>query len=105
MYSNNAAATTPGAPAAPTGLVARAASSGQISISWTDTSGNEDGFKIDRCTGSSCTSFVQIAQVGANVQTYLNTRVKSGTIYRYRVRSYNANGDSAYSNTVTATAP
>ena len=31
---------------------ATAASSSQINLVWTDTSGNEDGFKIKRCRGA-----------------------------------------------------
>src|SRR5688572_21538546 len=36
-------------PAAPISLSAAAASPMQINLSWTDNSGNEDGFAIERC--------------------------------------------------------
>jgi serine protease AprX len=104
-YSNTASATTPAAsqpPAAPSGLTATAVSRSQINLGWTDNSSNEDGFKIERCTGSSCTNFTQIATVGANVTSYSNTGLSSGTYYRYRVRAYNAAGNSAYSNIARA---
>ncbi len=93
----------PPAPAAPTGLGATATSSSQINLSWTDASSNEDGFKIERCQGASCTTFAQIATVGAGVTTYSNTGLTGSTSYSYRVRAYNAGGDSAYSNTASAT--
>ena len=40
------------APASPNGLTANAISSSQINLKWTDNSNNEDGFKIERKTGS-----------------------------------------------------
>ncbi len=104
-YSNTASATTSAAstlPAAPSGLKATAASRSQINLSWTDNSSNETGFKIERCKGASCTSFAQIATVAANVTTFSNTGLTSNTTYRYRVRAYNAAGNSAYSSIASA---
>ena len=107
-YSNTASATTPAAPAlpaAPSGLTATAASRSQINLAWTDNASNEDGFKIERCKGATCTNFAQIATVGLNVTTYANTGLSAKTTYRYRVRAYNATGNSAYSNIANATTP
>ena len=53
--------TTP--PAAPTNLAATAVSSSQINLTWTDNDNNEQGFKIERCTGVGCSDFAQIATV------------------------------------------
>ena len=93
----------PEPPTAPTGLAATVASSSQINLSWTDNSTNEDGFKIERCQSAGCTSFAQIATVGANTTGYNNTGLSAGTSYGYRVRAYNVGGDSGYSNTAEAT--
>jgi predicted phage tail protein len=104
-YSNTASATTQATqtvPAAPSNLTATTVSTSQINLSWTDNANNEDGFKIERCQGSSCTNFAQIAQVGANVTTFNNTGLARNTRYRYRVRAFNAVGNSAYSNIATA---
>jgi C1A family cysteine protease len=104
-YSNTADATTqalPAPPAAPTGLAATAASSSQINLTWTDNADNETGFKIERCTGAGCSDFAQIATVGAGVTSYSNTGLAASTSYSYRVRAYNAGGDSEYSNTASA---
>jgi hypothetical protein len=90
-------------PAAPGSLAATTVSSSQINLSWTDKSDNETGFKIERCQGSTCANFSQIAIVGANAITYQDTGVSAGTPYSYRVRAYNAVGDSGYSNAATAT--
>jgi len=90
-------------PAAPSSLTAVAVSKSQINLAWTDNSSNETGFKIERCTGVTCTNFSQIATVGANVLKYSNSGLKRNTTYRYRVRAYNAAGNSAYSSPVSVT--
>jgi hypothetical protein len=105
-YSNTASATTqaaPQPPAAPTALSANAVSASQINLAWTDNANNEDGFKIERCQGAGCTSFAQIATVGANVTSFNNTGLTASTSYSYRVRANNSAGDSDYSNTASAT--
>ena len=102
-YSNEASATTPYAtPAAPSNLTATAVSTSQIDLTWTDNSGVETGVKIERKTGSSGT-WAQIATVGANVTAYSNNGLTHGTTYYYRVRAYNVNVNSVYSNEAYAT--
>ncbi len=104
-YSNTATAVTqaaPALPAAPTNLVATAVSRSQINLTWTDNANNESGFYVERCKGSTCTNFAQIATVGANVTTYGNTGLSANTSYRYRVRAYNTSGASAYSDIALA---
>jgi hypothetical protein len=89
-------------PAAPSSLTASAASTSQINLSWTDNSNNEDGFKVERLNSDGTWS--QVATVGANLTTWSDTGLTAGTTYTYRVRAYNASGgDSAYSNTASAT--
>ena len=105
-FSNTATATTLTAlPAAPSALTATAVSSTRINLAWTDNSGNESGFKIERCKNPNCTNFAQIAQVGANVTTFADTTVTKNTAYNYRVRAFNAGGNSSYSNTASAKTP
>jgi len=87
-------------PAAPTSLSGTAGSASQVNLAWTDNASNEDGFKIERCTGNNCTNFAQVATVGANVRTYSNTGLSKNTVYTYRVRAYNSFGNSGYSNSV-----
>ena len=108
-FSNTASATTsaapPALPAAPSALTATAVSSTRINLAWTDNSGNESGFKIERCKNPNCTNFAQIAQVGASVTTFADTSVSKNTSYSYRVRAFNAGGNSSYSNTASAKTP
>jgi hypothetical protein len=94
--------TPPPTPNAPSNLTATAVSTSQINLAWTDNSGNETGFLIERCTGNNCTNFVQIASVGANVTTFPNTGLSSNTFYRYRVLAFNGSGNSGYSNIARA---
>jgi hypothetical protein len=92
----------PVAPTAPSNLGASPVSASQINLSWTDNSGNETGFKIERKTGAGGT-YSQIATVGANVTSYPDSGLASATTYYYRVRANNAGGDSAFSNEASAT--
>ena len=96
-YSNTACGTTGGSIlAAPTNLAITSTTVSQINLSWTDNSSDEDGFKIERAPGTTST-FTQIATVGANVTTYSNTDLAAGSTFTYRVRAFDAGGDSAYS--------
>jgi titin len=92
-------------PAAPSDLLAVAFSSSQINLTWTDSDNLEQGFKIERCSGADCTDFTQIGTVSANATSYASTGLAPETSYSYRVRAYNAAGDSDYSNTASAVTP
>jgi hypothetical protein len=89
-------------PNAPTNLSATAVPPWQINLTWTDTSGNEVGFRIERSSGGSWST---LAAVGANTTSYADTSATPSTTYSYRVIAYNACGDSAPSNTDSATLP
>jgi VCBS repeat-containing protein len=91
------------APAAPSDLSAGAASGSRIDLTWTDNATNEAGFRIERSADG--TSFGHIGTVAGNVTGYSDTGLASGTTYHYRVVAYNSAGDSAYSNTASATTP
>ena len=107
-YSNIADATTlapplPPAPTAPSGLTATPSSDTQVDLSWSDNSSSEDGFRVERCTGTGCTSFSEIFATGPNVVAYSDTGRDALTTYRYRVLAFNAGGSSTYSNIAEAT--
>jgi hypothetical protein len=103
-FSNVASARTgAAAPSAPTGLRATAVSRSRIELSWTDTSGNETRFEIDRSTAGQ--PFQHIATVGANTRFFANTGLKGRTTYTYRIRACNAVGCSPPSNQASATTP
>jgi len=85
---------------APDGLTASGISGSQIDLTWTDMSTDEEGFKIERKLSGG--TYTEIAVVGANVTTFSDTGLSSNTTYIYRVRAYNSNGNSYYSNESTA---
>jgi hypothetical protein len=72
-----------------------------IQITWKDNSTNEIGFRIQRLVG---TTFVEIGQVGQNVQSYTDQNLTAGVSYCYRVIAYNAAVTSNPSNQACATA-
>jgi PKD repeat protein len=90
-------------PAAPTNLTASSLSKGQITLSWTDNSTNEQLFRIERSLSAS-SGFAEIATVGVDVKTYTNKGLTSNQLYYYRVRASNSAGSSAYSNVASVRA-
>ena len=91
----------PEPPVAPTGLVAAAVSSTQITLSWHDNSDDEDGFVIEReLSGSS--SWSVIATNAANHVAFEDSGLAVNTGYVYRVKAIRGNEESAYSNIATA---
>jgi hypothetical protein len=87
-------------PSGPSSLAVAVVSSSQLKLTWVDNSGIESGFKIERSL-SSGSGFTQIATVGVNVRAYTASGLASGTRYYFRVRAYNAIGNSPYSNTAS----
>ncbi len=77
----------------------------QLTLTWTDNSDNEDGFYIERKTGTGG-AYARIGQVGANVTTYVDSSgLASTTTYCYQVQAFNTFGNSTYSNEACATTP
>jgi len=94
----------------PTNLIATTNSWNQISLQWTDTESNEDGFRIQRKLGVTGT-YMEIATMGPDVTTYTDFGLTPDAIYYYRVQAYNYSlGTSDWSNegintTLSALAP
>jgi hypothetical protein len=109
-YSNTASATTqaapppppppPAAPAAPSALTAQAASVSEIDLNWQDNSGDETLFRVEQFVGG---VFQEIRTVGAGVTSTRVAGLAASTTYTFRVRAGNGAGNSAYSNTASAT--
>jgi len=75
------------APSTPTNLAAIALSSNQINLSWTASSDNVGvtGYRVERCQGSTCTNFTQIAIPSGTSNSDFG--LSANTAYRYRVRA------------------
>jgi hypothetical protein len=97
----------PQLPAAPSGLEARVSSESSVTLTWVDNSGDETGFRVEQCRGEKCRLeyWVEIGTVPANNTAFQATGVSAGNYYMYRVRAYNAVGNSEYSNIAIATTP
>lgn len=71
-----------------------------ITLTWQDNSTDETGFYIYVQNGN---TWNRIATLGANATTHTITDLQCGQSYTYRVSAYSNAGESAPSNTVTAT--
>jgi hypothetical protein len=92
------------APAAPSALAGMGASPTQIQLTWTSPAPNDATLiKIERSTAGPNGPWTQIAQVGPDQTMFADTGLTPVTPYWYRIRATNQAGDSAYSNTATAT--
>jgi len=91
-----------GAPLPPTNLVATANSSTQITLTWTDASLDETGFRVQRSLFLD-SGFEEIGTTGANTGTFTDTTAVAGTLYHYRVSAYSSGGESSPA-TASATA-
>jgi fibronectin type 3 domain-containing protein len=91
----------------PTNLVATAVPNQiAVDLTWSDNSNNELGFEIERrMVGGS--EFKRITIVGPNTQYYRDETegLYRGSSYDYRIRAYNSQGFSEYSNIYTVTIP
>lgn len=90
-------------PAAPSNLVATVDPTGLVMLTWRDNSTNELGFRLVRETRRLNGSWTTSASytLGANVATY-SERPGNGT-FRYKVRAYNARGNSSYTSDAMVT--
>ncbi len=106
--SNEATVTTPAVPvpvpAAPTNLVATAASPTVVNLTWADNAVNEDSYRAYRKQGSG--AFVQVSpDLPAGTMTWQDTSVASSSQYTYAVKARNPSGDSGWSNEASVTTP
>lgn len=101
--SSTAPPPTPPGLFAPYQLTAAITAGPQVSLAWSDTSTSENGFQVERAIGAG--TFATIGATSTNLTSYTDTGVSAGGVYAYRVRSFNANGQSGYSNLANVTVP
>ena len=90
-------------PLAPTGLTAAPAATGGATLIWADLSKNEDGFAIERKQGAG--AFIEIASaLAADATTFSDSGLLPGATYSYRIRAFNVEGYSTYTNEISVTA-
>jgi hypothetical protein len=91
-------------PAAPLNLTA-AMSGDYVVLNWQDASTNEIQFYVERCQGPGCSSFVGVGASDANITTWTDYNAAAGQSYTYRVRAWNSDGYSGYSNDLAIVTP
>ncbi|QTR50333.1 fibronectin type III domain-containing protein [Candidatus Thiothrix anitrata] len=96
-YSDIASTSTLVLPVAPSALVAAANSTTKMNLSWTDSSDDETGFELERCSGGGCSDFSKLADVAADASSYADSSLQANTLYRYRIRAVRGEDVSAYS--------
>lgn len=85
------ASAVPGAPAT---LTVSQSSATEARLTWTDTSADETGFRVERKVNAGG-SYTPVGTVGANVTNFIDNGVFThGNVYYYRVVATNAVGDS-----------
>ena len=89
-------------PSAPGDLVAETQDANEISLTWTDNSEDEIGFKIERSEDDE-DNYTQIATVSADSTSYDDYNLSGNTVYYYRLRAYKEASDSDYSSSATDT--
>ena len=91
-------------PAAPINLMA-AMSGNFVVLNWQDVSTNEIQFYVERCQGTGCASFIGVGASDADITTWTDYNAAAGQSYTYRVRAWNSDGFSGYSNNAAIITP
>lgn len=92
-------------PPPPSGLSAAAANTTQVNLAWTDNTGSETNFKVERCSGTGCSDFSEIGTANANTAAYQDTSVCRQSNYTYRVKAANEGLSSSSGGCWTRRAP
>lgn len=94
VYQDAATPTPPPPPTAPSSLAISGATTTTLTASWTDNSGDETGFSIERSLDN--TLWNVAGSVASNTTSFLSSGLTSSTRYYFRVRAYSAAGYSSY---------
>ncbi len=98
-FSNDNGTTEPQLPLSPSKLNSTFISYTNAVINWIDLSGNEIGFQIER-SGPDDFSKKDFFAVSSNITSFTDASLRMNSRYQYRVRAYNNDGFSAYSNLI-----
>ncbi len=102
-YSNTATVSIPAPPAAPTNVAVSAFqvnnTNDRATVTWTDSSANENGFRIRWSRDVNFATGVSSSTVNANVQTFTTGNLRRGADYYFQVQAFNnVSGASAWVN-------
>jgi hypothetical protein len=97
---NNGGSPAPQPPAAPSNLTAAPVSNSEIQLAWTDNADNANENQVEQSING---VYQQIQVLASSATGARITGLAAGTSYTFRVRSANATGVSAYSNSAVGT--
>ena len=84
-------------------LIATPAWGASLTLTWTDNSNNEDGFRVHRRLGDTG-AWGNVQNLDANVTTWTDATVLEDQKYCYRVKAFRGTLESGFSNVVCGTA-
>ena len=89
--------------AAPVNLEAASPNGGKVTLTWEDEANNETGYVVERSWLNPWwpQQYYAVAELPADTEEYIDTKVIPGLTYSYRVKATNASEASPYSNEVT----
>ena len=88
-------------PGTPDTVAFNTVTSTSLNLTWNNPAGNAAYYRINRCAGSGCSNFTEIAT--DDVSPYPNSGLTANTTYRYKIRGWNASGNGPYSATADTT--
>ena len=74
----------------------------EVRLAWTNQDPDQTAVGVERCRGAGCTNFAEIARVSGTTSSYRDGGRSPNTTYRYRVRGFESDQASPYSNIVNA---
>jgi|SRR5215831_9902718 len=75
-----------------------------VTLSFTDNSDNEDGFIVQKTISGDCsTGWYEVTRLGVNITVWADDLGQPGDCYR--VDAFNADGESAFTNTAQVPTP
>jgi hypothetical protein len=94
-------------PQAPIGLGATPATDTSVSLTWTNPATNQTGYHLDRATDAGFTQNLITETLPGSPASFTDTTLglAPGSTFYYRLRSFNAAGDSGNSNVASVTIP
>jgi len=87
---------------APTNVTVELVDFTKFEVNWEDNCEDETGFRIERAEGDTG-SFTTVAEVQANVTTYIDSLLNELTLYQYRVMAFNDSLESGFEGIAKAT--
>ncbi|MDB5294023.1 MAG: repeat-containing protein, partial [Phycisphaerales bacterium] len=92
-------------PAAPTGVAGTSTAGNVATVTWTDVSGGETGYRVERSADAGDTWTTVAASLAADAASFADAGLTPATEYTYRVTALGVGGDSAAATGTVLTVP